>query len=234
MSYYNEGYGQSQNYNEPPQVPEPWVARWDGAAGRWYFINQQTGQQTFEYPQQSSRDGGYTSNYRQNYGGQNEGGYYEQQPQKESHTGRNLALGVLGGALAGAFVEHEGEKVGEEFLGASFTIDNDTNKVAEEKWDEDKYRVENDVRQDVDNVEDFPEDAARWTGRKVQDVEDIPQDIENKWDNGVQDVEDVPEDVAGWAGGKIGDAERFGDNVDNAYDQGRDESRYDDDYRGNY
>ncbi|KAL6252894.1 hypothetical protein RBB50_000613 [Rhinocladiella similis] len=215
MSYYNERYGQSQNYNEPPRVPEPWVARWDGEARRWYFINQQTNQQTFEYPQQSYRDEGYNRSYGQNYGGQNEGGYYEQQPQKESHTGRNVALGVLGGALAGAFVEHEGKKV-------------------EEKWDEDKYRVENDVRQDVDNVEDFPEDAARWAGRKVQDVEDIPQDVENKWDNAVQDVEDLPEDVAGWAGGKIGDVDRFGDNIDNAYDQGRDESRYDDEYRGNY
>jgi hypothetical protein len=42
-------------------------------------------------------------------------------------------------------------------------------------------------------------------------VEDIPQDIENKWDNEVQGVE------------------QFGDRMDNAYDEGRDEQKYEDD-----
>ena len=103
-----------------------------------------------------------------------------------------------------------------------------TNYRIEDDWDEDKYRVEQDV-------DDFPDNAARWTGEKVGEVENIPQDIENKYDNAVDDVEDIPEDVAGWAGRKVGDverfgddADRFGDNVDNAYDQGRDNSRYDD------
>jgi hypothetical protein len=64
----------------------------------------------------------------------------------------------------------------------------------------------------VDNSEDFPEAAARWTGEKVQEIEDIPQDIENKWDAGVNDIE------------------QFGDRMDNAYEEGRDEQRYDDDY----
>jgi hypothetical protein len=92
------------------------------------------------------------------------------------------------------------------------------------------------VSNDVQNVQDFPDDAARWTGQKVGEIEDIPEDIDRKWDNAVQDVEDVPEDVAGWAGRKVGDVEefgddvgRFGDNLDNSYDQGRNEARYDDD-----
>ena len=63
----------------------------------------------------------------------------------------------------------------------------------------------------VQDVEDFPENAARWTGEKVQEVEDIPQDMENKWDN------------------MVGGVERFGDNMENAYDEGRDEQRYEDD-----
>ncbi|KAK7888573.1 hypothetical protein LTR67_008919 [Exophiala xenobiotica] len=221
MSYYNEGYGQqqygqAQNYNnERPRVPEPWVTEWDARDNRWIFVNRQTGDRSFEYPQQSYNSG-YGGNNVQEYDGQNQRGYYEQEPQKESHTGRNVALGVVGGALGGALLMHEGEKV-------------------EDKWDEDKYRLENDARQGIDNVEDFPEDAARWTGRGVQDVEDIPQDIENKYDNAVQDVEDVPQDVADWAGRKVGDVEGFDDNMDNAYDQGRDQSRYDDDdYRDNY
>lgn len=65
----------------------------------------------------------------------------------------------------------------------------------------------------VDDVEDFPEDAARWGGRKVQEVEDIPQDIENRWDGAVDDVAE------------------FGGRMDNAYDDGRNEQRYDDDRR---
>lgn len=65
-------------------------------------------------------------------------------------------------------------------------------------------------------------------------MEDIPYDVERKWDNGVQDVEDIPEDIAGWAGREEGRVERFDDNVDNAFDQGRDEERYDDDRRDDY
>jgi hypothetical protein len=111
------------------------------------------------------------------------------------------------------------------------------NHLSEDKWDEDKYRFDNDISNGVQDVEDFPEDAARWTGKKVGEVEDIPQDIENKWDDTVQDVEDIPEDAAGWAGRRVGDVERygddvdrFGDNLDNSYDQGRDDARYRDDY----
>jgi hypothetical protein len=86
------------------------------------------------------------------------------------------------------------------------------------------------------DVENFPDNAARWTGDKIQRVEDIPQDIDRRWDNAKQDVEDIPDDVAGWAGRKVGDVERFGDDVDrygdridNDYDQGRNDARYDDD-----
>lgn len=71
--------------------------------------------------------------------------------------------------------------------------------------------MENRFDNAVDDVEDFPENAARWTGEKVQEVEDIPQDIENRWD-------DAEDDVAA-----------FGGRMDQAYDDGRDEQRYDDD-----
>jgi hypothetical protein len=71
----------------------------------------------------------------------------------------------------------------------------------EQKWDN-----------GVNDIENFPENAAEWTGEKVQAVEDIPQDIENKWDNMTDGVE------------------QFGDNMENAYDEGRDEQRYEDDY----
>lgn len=38
----------------------------------------------------------------------------------------------------------------------------------EEHWDEDKYRMENKFDNGVQDVEDFPDDAARWTGQKVR------------------------------------------------------------------
>jgi hypothetical protein len=94
----------------------------------------------------------------------------------------------------------------------------------EQRFDYDKDRVEQ-------GFEDAPGDVAGWAGRKTQEVEDIPYDVERKWDNGVQDVEDVPEDIAGWAGRQEGRVERFDDNVDNSFDQGRNEERYEDDRR---
>jgi hypothetical protein len=93
-------------------------------------------------------------------------------------------------------------------------------------YEEDKYRVEGDVDNagryvdrkwdnGVQDLEDAPEDAARWTGEEVQRVEDIPDRIENRFDydrdriedipdrienrfdNDVDRVEDIPDDVAG-------------------------------------
>ncbi|KIX92694.1 uncharacterized protein Z520_11546 [Fonsecaea multimorphosa CBS 102226] len=221
MSYYNDQpqgsygrdpYNQPPSYSGPPQVPHPWVAEWDERDGRWFFVNRETGERTFQHPQQSYGGGGYDERgFGGGYGGQEQRGYGEQEPQHKSHTGRNVALGAAAGLLGGALLMHEGEKV-------------------ENKWDDAKYDVENDVRDGVQDVENFPDDAARWTGDKVQEVEDIPQDVDRKWDNAVQDVEDVPDDVAGWAGRKVGDVDRFDDNIDNAYDQGRDDARYNDNY----
>ncbi|KIW88473.1 uncharacterized protein Z519_11042 [Cladophialophora bantiana CBS 173.52] len=221
MSYYNDRpqdsysrdpYDQPQSYGGRPQVPYPWEAEWDERDGRWFFVNRETGERTFQHPQPSYGGCGYDeSGSGQGYGGADDRRRYEQESEKKSHTGRNIALGAAAGLLGGALLMHEGEKV-------------------EDKWDDAKNDVENDFRDGVQDVENFPDNAARWTGEKVQEVEDIPQDIDRKWDNAVQDVEDVPEDVAGWAGRKVGDVERFGDDVDNAYDQGRDDARYDDNY----
>lgn len=140
---------------------------------------------------------------------------------------------------------------------------------AEGDWDREKYRVENRFEHGVQNVEDFPDDAARWAGRtvwpsslcpcspspspvpsthplgQVQNIEDIPQDVENdfdrvkygvedRFDDAVQDVEDIPQDIgqgvdnaAEWAGDKFGGVERFGEGIEQSYDEGRDEGRGD-------
>ncbi|KZT23594.1 hypothetical protein NEOLEDRAFT_1136395 [Neolentinus lepideus HHB14362 ss-1] len=115
--------------------------------------------------------------------------------------------------------------------------------------------IEEGVDKLVNDVENFPDNAARWTGEKVGEVENIPQNVENDYDRAkygvendydrakygventvdgaIQGVEDIPRDIgrgvddaAGWVGDKVGDVERFDDGVQNAYDQGRDETRY--------
>ncbi|OCK83392.1 hypothetical protein K432DRAFT_440883 [Lepidopterella palustris CBS 459.81] len=209
MSFFSElvsdfvSGGQPQQQQQRPQVPYPWQARWDNEQGRWVFVNEQTGERTFD---QAS-------------------------------------------------------------LGLRNEVQND------------EYRFDNDVRNDVNRVEDAPEDAAMWAGRKVQDIEDAPEDVanwagrkeqdfdndvnrfdnrvESRFDNAVNDVEDAPENVAGWLGRKIqdvedipqdikgdferpfqrvdqkidnaeGDIRRFDQSVESSYDQGREEGMRDD------
>lgn len=84
--------------------------------------------------------------------------------------------------------------------------------------------------------------ASQWAGRRVGEVEDIPQDVEQGfdrfgnrveqgWDNTVENVEDAPESLAHWGGEKVGDVERFDDRVEDSYDEGRYEGRNDYDGR---
>jgi hypothetical protein len=216
-------------YQGPPQPPPPWIAEFDNQSQRWSFLNQQTGERSWNFPQSQ---GGYGSGYGDGGGGA--------PVQQESHTGRNTALAAIGGLAGGALLMHEGEKVEDHW------------RSDEEQFGYDKDRLENRVDNDenrvANDVEGFPDDAAGWVGRKVGDVEGIPQGIENDYDrakwgvedevgDAVQDVEDVPDDVSGWVGGKVGEVEGFGDRVEGfgdgvqgSYDAGRDEERYGNDY----
>ncbi|CAD6593340.1 MAG: hypothetical protein ASARMPREDX12_007094 [Alectoria sarmentosa] len=49
-------------------------------------------------------------------------------------------------------------------------------------------------RRDEYRDDGFVDDAARWTGDKVQEVEDIPQDIEGAFDEGRDDRQDYDDD----------------------------------------
>lgn len=98
MSYNQQMYGQG-----PPEVPYPWVAEWDYNSNGWLFVNPESGERTYEYPVRSF-------NSYQDYGGTNN--QYSQEPPNESHTGRNAAFGAVGGLAAGAFLMHEGDKIG--------------------------------------------------------------------------------------------------------------------------
>ncbi|KAL2004178.1 hypothetical protein VTN02DRAFT_5827 [Thermoascus thermophilus] len=212
-------HGSSAGPGEGPPLPPPWVSRWDSREERYFYVNEQTGERTWERPGYSymgSQYGGQSSyggsqEYRESYGQE-----YSEAPKKD-HSLAYGAMGAAAGVIGGALLMHEGEKIHDE-------------------WDEDKERI----KEDVDN---FPENAAEWTGEKVGEAERIPYEVEQGWDraedrveqgfdNAVDDVERVPEDVAEWTGEKVGDVERFGDEVeaygdriDNAYDEGRDEGR---------
>ncbi|OCL05520.1 hypothetical protein AOQ84DRAFT_258549, partial [Glonium stellatum] len=116
----------------------------------------------------------------------------------------------------------EGLQVGEAGLGNA--------------WRNEEGRMDRRWDNSVQDVEDVPEDAARWAGRKVgaaflsfsvyssQDISDLPQDVaygaERRYDNAVQDVEDVPDDVAGFVGRRVGDVERFDGRVERRWDDG--------------
>jgi len=235
---YGQGYGyqQSSYTNQgPPQVPPPWISEWDGPANCWIYINRDTGVRTFNYPLQYAQGGygggGYGPQQYGGNGGYEQRGEYNQEQPNPSHSGRNMALGAAVGLAGGALLMHEGEKV-------------------KEHWDEDKYRAEQKIDDGIDDVEDAPENAARWMGRKVQDVENVADDVddwkdreeyrvERKWDDGVQDVEDAPENVARWFGRKVQDVEdipqdiegRFDNDVDRvewSYEDGREQARYND------
>lgn len=120
-------YGPShENYNGPPQVSPPWMAEWDQRDSQWIFINRETGQRTFSYQETRQSGGGYGNQQQGGYGGQQgygqqgygqQGGYggqgygQQQQTQKPDHHGRNMALGVGGGLLAGGLAMYEGEKI---------------------------------------------------------------------------------------------------------------------------
>jgi hypothetical protein len=108
--------------------------------------------------------------------------------------------------------------------------------------------MENRVDEFGNDVSNFPENAAGWTGEQVGRVENFDDRVENRWDNTVNNVEDFPEDAARWGGQKVqevedipqdidnrfdnavGDVEGFDNRMDQAYDNGRNEQRYDDDY----
>lgn len=108
--YYpqQQQYGQPQVYNGPPQVPPPWVAEWDSRDNRWLYVNRETGERTFEYPQTR----GYDTKPGQDFRGYGQQDFYQQGPAKKSHTGRNVALGAVAGVAGGALLMHEGEKIG--------------------------------------------------------------------------------------------------------------------------
>ncbi|RMJ21369.1 Alpha-methylacyl-CoA racemase, partial [Aspergillus sp. HF37] len=197
------GSGYYYHQPEPPappaagqgsDLPYPWVARWDEREMRCFYLNKQTGEVSWFRPGEGG-GGSYGPQAPPSYGeppygqlsygepyGQPYGDPYaqpygyepprgEEEQSKKSH-GHGLAYGAAGaaaGLLGGAVLAHEGEKIYDNF--------------EEEKQD----------------AEEFPEDAARWTGEKVEDAAD--------------DVQNFPENAAEWTGERVGAVEQFGDDM---------------------
>jgi hypothetical protein len=124
QSSYGGGQPQ-QNYGGggQPQVPYPWVARWDDREQRYIYINEQTGERSWTPPGQGyggEQRGEYGHQQNQNqysqsgYGHQqNQYGSEERHEEKKGH-GNAAAWGVGGAALglgAGALLMHEGEDI---------------------------------------------------------------------------------------------------------------------------
>lgn len=115
------GYG-SLSSPPPPSggdLPYPWIARWDDQSQRYYYVNEQTGETTWEHPGSSYGGGGYGGGgYGGGYGGG--GGYGEYpQEQQEPKKDHNMVYGVGGVALGlagGALAMHEGEKIRESIF----------------------------------------------------------------------------------------------------------------------
>lgn len=117
--------GQGQGYNSgpaPPQdLPYPWVPRWDDRDQRWFYVNEQTGERSWERPYGGSGGPSYGErSYGQpqpSYG--YEGGYLQAQEQRPEHKDHSMMYGAAAGAaglVGGAILMHEGEKIRELFL----------------------------------------------------------------------------------------------------------------------
>jgi len=159
---YGQNYG-GQQQGGPPQVHPPWRAVWDDRDNRWLYINEQNGERTFEHPGHGNYNNyGSNNNYNNNNSGyyppqQQQQQYYpeeQQRAEKKHGGGHGMAYGAMGaaaGLAGGALLMHEGEEVRRD-------------------WDRDEDRVENKMGQWGRDVEDAPEDVARWTGEKVRCV----------------------------------------------------------------
>lgn len=147
-------YYEDDNRPQPPNVSYPWRPEWRMDERRYIFVNDRTGERQWDFPgrgdyvSETTTTTTYENDDRRGYGGRDE--RYESQNtyvDEDERRRRNHHYGAMGaGGLAAGGLVYEGT----------------------EMFERDKYRVE-------DGVEDFPENAARWTGRKVQEVEDIPE-----------------------------------------------------------
>ena len=245
QQYGNQGYGQQG----PPQVPYPWVAEWDSNQDRYIFINRETGQRTHEHPQQSyGGGGGYEQRGQGGYGG----GYSNEQPQQQSHAGRNAALAGVAGLAGGALLMHEGENISESISNSDLIC------ISARKLTLPKNKIGTATKTASKTVSIVMRTASRTTTTMTKIESNptsttrritLPAGLATKSKKSKTPLKTWSRNgttafrmsrifrtmlqagvVERWAmlRGLDDDVDRYDDNVDNAYDQGRDERRYDD------
>ena len=117
--------------SDPRQgLPPGWIAEWDAPDNRWFYVNQRTGERSWNRPPGGPPPPGATTYTQVSSTGPVRGpGYQYQQTQVVSQTAphgapapapapaaknHNVAYGAAGaagGLVAGALLMHEGEKV---------------------------------------------------------------------------------------------------------------------------
>ncbi|KAI7343179.1 hypothetical protein KC354_g15827 [Hortaea werneckii] len=210
---YDE-YGQRSGYDAhqqqfmsnpppPPQPPYPWQAFWEAREGRYLYVNEQTGQRTFDAP--SAGYGGYNAAPPPPpadgavYGDRSDVSGPPGEEKKSGSGGHGLMYGALGAAagLAGGALVHSslmklesGEKMGEA---------QDVPEDVEQGFDRFGDEAESEFEDAEEDVEDAPEEVAEWAGEKEGEIEGFGDDVE-----------------------------QFGDDMGDAYDDGRAEGRQED------
>ena len=74
MSYYQQ--------NQAPRVAPPWISQWDDQSQRYFYINQETGERTWDLP--SGYGGGSGSGGNYGYGAAGVAGYKAQRVGEQS------------------------------------------------------------------------------------------------------------------------------------------------------
>lgn len=106
--YYSSGPGGPGG--PPPSVPRPWIAEWDERERAYFYINQETGQKSWELPYGGgggAPGGGY---YGEGQRGYEQNSYAQEQPRSD-HKFAYGAAGVAAGLVGGAVLMHEGEEI---------------------------------------------------------------------------------------------------------------------------
>ncbi|KAF2227777.1 hypothetical protein BDZ85DRAFT_7504 [Elsinoe ampelina] len=193
----------SQPSGPPPQVPQPWFAEWDSREGRWLFINNDTGDRTYDFP----------SEYGFSEGAANWAGRKVGEAERFGDDARQ---------------DYDNVKYGTEER-----IDNGINRVEDipqdirQDYDKFETRVEGGFDRFADRIENIPQDLSYSAGEAYgkaqqfgQDVGNIPQDVEQSIDRFGDRVEERYDDARD-------DARRFGDEQEGAFDAGRNQGRGD-------
>lgn len=119
-----EYYGGGPPQPEGPPLPRPWVARWAEQDRRWFYVNEMTGEQSWERPYGEPGYGKPPAGYGGG-GGYGQGGYggpppgeyyreeerYQEEPPKKDHSVAYGVAGAAAGLVGGALLMHEGEEI---------------------------------------------------------------------------------------------------------------------------